>query len=154
MTAATIGMNMIKLLTYMFIILLTSCAHQNSSVQAPYHATLFERIGGIPVLTIVVSETIDTAAQHPKLERTFKDIKLATLKESVVNQLCALSGGDCKYEGETMKNSHADLKITTAEFELFVQVIRDSLNRHVATREKNELLKLLAPMKRDIVHLN
>jgi hemoglobin len=106
------------------------------------------------VLTVVVSETIDSAAQHPKLERTFKGIKLATLKESVVNQLCVLSGGDCKYEGETMKNSHADLKITTAEFELFVQAMRDSLNRHVATREKNELLKLLAPMKRDIVHQN
>ncbi|OYY84354.1 MAG: group 1 truncated hemoglobin [Methylophilales bacterium 16-45-9] len=145
---------MIKLLTYLFIISLMSCAQQNANVQASSQATLFERIGGIPVLTVVVSETIDSAAQHPKLERTFKGIKLATLKESVVNQLCVLSGGDCKYEGETMKNSHADLKITTAEFELFVQAMRDSLNRHVATREKNELLKLLAPMKRDIVHQN
>lgn len=145
---------MIKLLTYLFIISLTSCAQQNANVPVSSKATLFERIGGIPVLTVVVSETIDGAAQHPKLERTFKGIKLATLKDSVVNQLCVLSGGDCKYEGETMKNSHADLKITTAEFELFVQVMRDSLNRHVATREKNELLKLLAPMKRDIVHQN
>lgn len=145
---------MIKLLTYLFIISLMSCAQQKANVQVSGQATLFERIGGIPVLTVVVSETIDSAAQHPKLERTFKGIKLATLKESVVNQLCVLSGGDCKYEGETMKNSHADLKITTAEFELFVQAMRDSLNRHVATREKNELLKLLAPMKRDIVHQN
>lgn len=145
---------MIKSLTYLFIILVASCAHQNSNVISSKDATLFERIGGLPVLTVVASETIDAAANDPKLERSFKGIKLATLKESVVNQLCVLSGGDCKYEGETMKNSHADLKITTAEFELFVQAMRDSLDRHVATREKNELLKILAPMKRDIVHQN
>lgn len=138
---------MTKYLTYLFIILMTSCAHQ-----ATGNPTLFERIGGIPVLTVVASELIDTAAQHPKLEKAFKGIKLATLKESVVNQLCVLSGGTCVYEGETMKNSHADLKVTSAEFEIFVQILRDSLNKHVATREKNELLKILAPMKRDIVY--
>jgi hemoglobin len=55
------------------------------------------------------------------------------------------------YEGETMQNSHRDLKITTAEFELFVEAFRTSLNKHVGEREKNELLKILAPMKRDIV---
>ena len=142
---------MTRLLTYLFIISLTSCAHQSDGAQSS-QATLYERIGGVPVLSVVVSETIDSAAQHPKLEKAFKGIKLATLKESVVNQLCVLSGGDCKYEGETMRNSHADLKVTTAEFELFVQIMRDSLNRHVATREKNELLKILAPMKRDIVY--
>jgi hemoglobin len=51
-----------------------------------------------------------------------------------------------------MKNSHAEAEITTAEFELMVQVMRDVMDKHhVGTKEKNELLKILAPMKRDVV---
>ncbi|HSH72619.1 MAG TPA: group 1 truncated hemoglobin [Methylophilaceae bacterium] len=137
----TLNLALVIILT----LLSMACAH------TPPDKTLFDRIGGIPVLTVVVSETIDQVSTDPKIKRSFEGIKLAKLKESVVNQLCRLTGGGCEYDGETMKNSHADLKITTAEFELFVQAFRDALNRHVATREKNELLKILAPMKRDIV---
>jgi len=136
----------IKLLaTLLLTLMIAACAH------TPAEKSLFDRIGGIPVLTVVVSETIDQTSSDPKIKRSFEGVKLAKLKESVVNQLCRLTGGGCEYDGETMKNAHADLKITTAEFELFVQAFRDALNRHVATREKNELLKILAPMKRDIV---
>jgi len=136
----------IKLLLTLFLtLMIAACAH------TPPEKSLFDRIGGIPVLTVVVSETIDQTSSDPKIKRSFEGVKLAKLKESVVNQLCRLTGGGCEYDGETMKNAHADLKITTAEFELFVQAFRDALNRHVATREKNELLKILAPMKRDIV---
>lgn len=139
---------MIKNLLIISSLLMASCTHLNTQNK---EASLFERIGGIPVLNVVVAETIDQVSQDPALKRSFKDIKLSTLKQSVVNQLCLLTGGECKYEGDTMKKSHASLKITTAEFELFVEAFRDALNRHVATREKNELLKILAPMKRDIV---
>ncbi len=113
--------------------------------------SLFNRLGGLPVIKIVVSETIDEVSSNPKTSRSFKDIKLPKLKESVVSQICKLTGGGCEYDGETMLNSHKDAKITTAEFESFVAVFRESLNRHTNTREKNELLKILAPMKRDIV---
>lgn len=113
--------------------------------------SLYTRIGGSSVLQKVVAETVDEVARNPNTRRSFKDIKLPALKTSIVNQLCRLSGGGCDYDGETMKNSHADAKITTAEFELFVQVFREALDRHVGLREKNELLKILAPMKRDIV---
>lgn len=129
--------------------LLCSCTQIQSLHPKP---TLFDRIGGLPVLTIVVSETIDLSANDPKIKRSFDGVKLTTLKQSVVDQLCVLTGGECVYEGETMQNSHRDLKITTAEFELFVNAFRTSLNKHVGESEKNELLKILAPMKRDIVN--
>jgi hemoglobin len=122
-----------------------------SAVAPKPEPSLYTRLGGSQVLQQVVAETVDEVATNPKTRRSFKDIKLPALKESIVNQLCQLSGGGCEYDGETMKNSHADAKISTAEFELFVQVFRDALDRHVGLREKNELLKILAPMKRDIV---
>jgi hemoglobin len=51
-----------------------------------------------------------------------------------------------------MRESHKGLRITNAEFDLLVQFLRDALDRNkVGESEKNELLRLLAPMKRDIV---
>ncbi len=130
---------------------LLGCSQLSVKPNADNQQSLFERIGGLPVITVVVSETIDEVSNNPKTSRSFKDIKLAKLKESVVSQICKLTGGKCEYDGETMKNSHQDAKISTAEFELFVSIFRDALNRHINTREKNELIKILAPMKRDIV---
>ncbi len=131
--------------------LLVGCTTTNFLTPASKQPTLFERLGGTATLNLVVDETINAVALNPKTMRSFDGIKLVTLKESVVQQLCYLSDGPCKYEGETMKNAHADHKITQAEFEVFVEIFRQSLNKHVNTTEKNELLKLLAPMKRDIV---
>lgn len=130
----------------LFIVMsLSACA------ATPQKTTLYERIGGHAVLTIVVDETIEKVAHDPRTQRSFEGVKLKALKESIVSQLCDLSDGPCKYEGENMKNAHQDAKITEAEFELMVAALRDALSRHTATREKNELLRLLAPMKRDIV---
>lgn len=115
-------------------------------------STLFKRLGGMPVIELVVDEFIDQVATAPKTKRSFEGIKLPALKESVSLHLCHLTGGGCQYEGETMENAHHDAEITEAEFEAFVEMFRTVLNRHVGTREKNELLKILAPMKRQIVH--
>ena len=113
--------------------------------------SLFTGMGGLPVLTKITDEFIDMVATAPSTKRSFDGIKLKALKQSVVAQLCKLSGGPCVYEGETMLNSHKDAKISEAEFDAFVGMFRDTLNKYVNTREKNELLKILAPMKRDIV---
>jgi hemoglobin len=115
-------------------------------------ASLYTRIGGKSVLEVISSDLLDATSTDDRTKRSFKDIKLSTVKESLTLYLCQKTGGDCVYEGETMKNSHADAKITTAEFELMVQQLRDVLDAHnIGAREKNELLKILAPTKRDIV---
>jgi hemoglobin len=114
--------------------------------------TLFTRIGGKEKLAIISSETIDKMVADPRTKRSFKGIKMKHLKESITNFLCVKTGGDCDYDGENMKKTHSDAKVTTAEFELMVQALRDTLDANgVGNREKNELLKILAPMKFDIV---
>lgn len=143
----------IKLSLLLIILNLLGCAGFNdlSTSQANQQQSLFTRMGGLPVLTKITDEFIDNVATAPSTKRSFDGVKLKVLKESVVAQLCKLSGGPCVYEGETMLNSHKDAKITEAEFDAFVGMFRQTLNKYVNTREKNELLKILAPMKRDIV---
>jgi hemoglobin len=113
--------------------------------------SLYSRLGGEPVVKRVVGETIDRAATDPRTSRSFKDVKLARVKEKIVEQICSLAGGGCTYTGDPMDKVHQGLKNTEAEMALVVQWLRDALDRAgVREREKNELLRLLAPMKRDI----
>lgn len=135
---------------YVMILITLLCV--GCMAQPKPEANLFQRIGGLPMLARISNQTLDIVSKDPKTSRSFEDVKMKTLKESLTNFLCIKTGGDCVYEGETMKKTHADLHITTAEFELMVEVLRERLDANgVGTREKNELLKILAPMKRDIV---
>ena len=114
--------------------------------------TLYARLGGERVVRQVAVETIDRAATDPRTARSFKDVKLARVKDKLFEQFCELSGGPCKYSGDPMGEVHKGLKNTEAEFHSLVQFLREALDHAgVGEREKNELLRLLAPLKRDIV---
>jgi len=128
-------------------LLLAACAAMPSATP-----TLYSRMGGEPVVRQVVDELIDRTANDPRTSRSFKDVKLARVKEKLREQICLLAGGGCVYTGDPMKEVHRGLKNTEAEFALLVQFLREALDHAgVADREKNELLRLLAPMKREIV---
>ena len=74
------------------------------------------------------------------------------IRQMVVDQLCAATGGPCVYVGKTMKESHATLDITNEIFDQFVGHIRATLVRFaVPSREQNELLGALAGMRAEIV---
>jgi len=125
-------------------LMLVACA----SNDAP---SLYTRLGGDKGLTKIVDRTLNRAAQDPRTLRSLDGVKLATVKLSIVKQLCSLTGGGCVYDGETMARSHKDLKIVASEFDGLVDILRDELDQaEVGASAKNQLLKLLAPMKRDI----
>ena len=129
------------------MLLLHACTSQTVK-----EASLYERIGGLPMLTRLSNQTLDIVSKDPQTSRSFEGVNMKTLKASLRDFLCVKTGGSCVYEGETMKNAHADAHITMAEFERLVEVLRERMDSNgVGTREKNELLKILAPMKRDVV---
>lgn len=135
-----------------FVMIITMCAVAGCVTQPKAGASLYQRIGGLPMLSRIANQTLDIVSKDPQTSRSFEGVKMKTLKESLTNFLCVKTGGDCVYEGETMKKSHADAKITTAEFERMVDVMRERMDVNgVGTKEKNELLRILAPMKRDVV---
>ncbi|MBF4989053.1 group 1 truncated hemoglobin [Methylophilus sp. 14] len=137
---------------FFVMMIVTMCAVAGCVTQPKAGASLYQRIGGLPMLSRIANQTLDIVSKDPQTSRSFEGVKMKTLKESLTNFLCVKTGGDCVYEGETMKKSHADAKITTAEFERMVDVMRERMDVNgVGTKEKNELLRILAPMKRDVV---
>lgn len=128
-------------------IVLGACAHR-----APNDAALYQQLGGVANITAFTDKTIARAAQDPRTRRSFEGVRLATLQKSIAAQICAVADGPCVYDGATMRDSHADLAITGSEFDALVQMLREEMDAaDVGTGAKNELLRRLAPMRRDIV---
>lgn len=116
--------------------------------------SLYARLGGTPVVSVVVSETIEQVAADPATKRSFDKVNLKHVKDMLAEQICSLTGGGCIYSGDTMREVHAGHKISHAEFYSLVELMRDSMRRHdVPLAARNELLEILAPMKRDVVKL-
>lgn len=140
----------IELFTSMLVF--SGCMTLSSYAAQADEASLYERLGGAATLTAVVDETIERVAANPRVNQSFDKVNLVRLKQKIVEQLCAISGGPCQYTGDDMKRSHAGMNITEAEFYVLADELVDALKRHdVPIGARNGLLRLLAPMKRDIV---
>jgi hemoglobin len=122
------------------------------SVDAQAAGSLYARIGGQATIAAVVSDTIDQVVADHRLKRSFDGSNIARIKEKLGEQICSLAGGGCEYTGDPMREVHAGHHISEAEFYGMVEILRTSLREHhVALRERNELIALLAPMERDVV---
>lgn len=130
--------------------LLTACAPMPTAPAAP---TLYQQLGGAPRVQAVVARVVDASAQDPRTSRSFVGVRLSSLKQSIAAHLCVVADGTaCGYEGETLRNAHADLALTGSDFDLMVAQLRRALDAEgVDTAAKNELLRRLAPARRDIV---
>jgi hemoglobin len=114
--------------------------------------SLYQRLGGKDGVANIANTLIDRVAADPSLKRSFEGSNLGRIKNLLAEQICDLSGGPCHYSGDSMKEVHAGHQISQAEFYGMVATLREVLKAdHVSQGASNELVALLAPMKRDIV---
>lgn len=114
--------------------------------------SLYARLGGAPGVQAIADTLIDRVAADPVMGPSFKDSKLDRIKRLLAEQICDLAGGPCRYSGDSMKEVHAGHHISEAQFYRMVDTLRAVLReRRVDQRSTNQLLRLLAPMKRDVI---
>jgi hemoglobin len=115
-------------------------------------ASLYQRLGEKPAITAVVDEFVARVAADSRINSRFANTNIPRFKMNLVDQICAASGGPCTYKGRDMKTAHAGMRITNADFDALVGDLVAALNKFkVPEREKNELLSVLGPMRKDIV---
>ena len=115
-------------------------------------STLWDALGREAGVGRVVADTIRRAHADPAIADLFAESDDAYLKERLVEQICAASGGGCTYTGLPMDEAHSGMQITDAEFGAFVAHLVAALDAAgVAMETRQRLLALLAPMRPDIV---
>jgi len=128
---------------------LAGCATKTSM---PESQSLYQRLGGQSAIVVVVDDFVGNVAADARINKRFASTNIPHLKKMLVEQICAGTGGPCKYTGLDMKTAHRDMNITDAEFNALVEDLVKSLDKFkVPAREKGELLGVLGPMKGDIV---
>lgn len=113
---------------------------------------LYRALGEKPGITALMDDFVERLVVDPRIGKMFAKTKPANLTEQLRDQVCQLSGGPCRYEGDTMKAAHADLGVRKADFNAMVEVLQRAMDaRQIPFRDQNRLLALLAPMHRDII---
>ena len=117
--------------------------------------SLYQRLGGYDAIAAVTDDFIGRLVADPQLTRFFvghsTDSKVR-IRQLVVDQLCAATGGPCVYRGRDMKTSHAGLGITEAQWNVSVAHLVATLNKFkVGEKEQNDLAAALMTLKPDIV---
>ena len=114
--------------------------------------SLYQRLGGKPAITAVVNDFVGNVAADKRINGFFAKTDIPRLKRLLVEQICAGSGGPCKYTGRDMKTAHRGMGVKGRDFEALVEDLVKSLDKFkVPKREKGELLAILGPMRADIV---
>ncbi len=117
--------------------------------------SLYKRVGGYDALAAVTDDFIGRMATDKALSRFFvghsKD-SLGRIRQLVVDQLCAATGGPCVYIGRDMKTAHAGMGITEADWSAAVGHLVATLDKFkVPEKEKDEVLGAVSSFKKDIV---
>jgi hemoglobin len=116
--------------------------------------SLYDRLGGKDAIKAVVDEFVGIAAADTRINKKFAKTNIDCLKFELVEQICAATGGPCKYTGLDMKKAHKNMGVTGGEFNALVEDLVKALDKfNVKDKEKNELLGALGPMKPDIVEV-
>lgn len=113
---------------------------------------LYQALGGEAGIARIVDGMLSRAYADDRIKKKFDGVKPQALNESIRKQFCQLTGGPCVYDGETMKNSHAQLALDKADFNALVEDLQLAMDdAKVPFAVQNRLLALLAPMHRDII---
>lgn len=135
-----------------------SFAPTTSAQEVGTQKTLYDRLGGLNGITVVVDDFIDRLVanaelnNNPAIDAGRRRSPAPYLKFQVSQLVCEATGGPCKYTGKTMAESHAHLRITEREWSLMAAEFQKSLDEFkVPAAEQKELFEIVATTKAEIV---
>ncbi len=114
-------------------------------------AETFLAFGGKEGLVKIMDDFMIGLVADPRTTQFFNNEKQIFIKAMLVEQMCELMNGGCKYPGRDMKSSHANMKVNREAFNALVEQFQFAMDKHnVPFSAQNKLLAKLAPMYRDI----
>jgi hemoglobin len=132
--------------------------------------SLFERLGGETGVKAIVDDFVTRAMNDPRVNWTRKGVEggsilhhhsvewnatpanVEQMKKHIAQFLSLATGGPTHYDGKEIKNAHADMKISNAEFDAAVGDLKATLDKlSIGTEEQKELLAIIESTRPQIV---
>jgi hemoglobin len=137
---------------------------EKKTPQALKDAALFDRLGGTEGITAIIDDFTPRALNDPRVNWQRHGVKkgglsfsrnqsvawddskanVDQLKKHLVQFLSLATGGPTHYDGKDMKQAHAGLHITNAEFDAAVGDLKATLDKlGLPNQEQKELLSII-----------
>src|SRR5262249_45225643 len=120
--------------------------------------TLYERLGGVYAIAVVVDDFIDRIMADPRLnanpavDAAHHKVPPAGFKYLVTEMVCWAARGAQRYTGRSMLDSHRHLNITPGEWDAFMDDLQQTLDTFgVPAAEQAELRAIVQSTYGDIV---
>ncbi|MGH7886432.1 MAG: group I truncated hemoglobin [Candidatus Binatia bacterium] len=111
----------------------------------------FQDFGGREGLVKLMDDFMNNLVADPRTKPFFDTPKKEFIKAMLVEQLCEIMNGGCKYSGRDMATAHANMKVNRASFNALVEDLQVSMDKFkIPFSSQNKLLAKLAPMYRAI----
>lgn len=136
-----------------------TCKEENEGKQGK---SLYERLGGIYAIALVVNRFSDTVVNDPIAGKNSKNPALREWSNNKLDRLpglkfmrtlwvAAVAGGPFNYTGKNLADAHRDLRISPEEFDAVAANLEESLDYYnVPEREKQEVLAAFAAHKGEV----
>lgn len=115
--------------------------------------TLFDKYGGVPVVTEIVRDFYKRVMRRPNLRRYFVNVTLeAVIHHQIAFVSMVMGKTPHDYSGRSMKEAHRGIGITSASFELAAQLLSDTLvSAEVEQADIDAIMAKVASLRADIV---
>jgi len=96
--------------------------------------SLYEKLGKYEGIAALADDIVAAHFVNPVIKDSFLPYKnseeLITLKNHLIDFMCAGTGGPEEYTGRDMPSAHKDMNITEDEYDAAVQDIMNCLKKH------------------------
>lgn len=124
----------------------------------PHSPSLYDRLGGVYNIAVVVDDFIDRIMVDPRLnanphvDHAHHRVSPQGFKYLVTEMVCWASGGPQQYSGRTMGDSHRHLMISHEEWLAFMDDFQQTLDTFsVPQQEQQELIAIVESTREAIV---
>jgi hemoglobin len=128
------------------------------AIQQQEQPSLYERLGGVYSIAVVVDDFVDRVMADPRLNanpavnEAHHKVPPAGFKYLVTEMVCWATGGPQKYSGRSMADSHRHLNITPQEWDAFMDDFQQTVDKFkVPAVEQAELRAIVESTYDDIV---
>ncbi len=151
-----------KVMRSLYLLVLTTIISTNMTIAQ--HAvddapkSLFERLGGVEGITLIVDDVIEAHMNNPEIKEIFIPYKeqperLVSIRQHTIDFFSAGSGGPVEYKGRGMPSTHKGMNISAHQYMCVMDDILSVLDEHEIDEEsKKDVLAILWSLKNTIMH--
>lgn len=124
----------------------------STQAMAGEKTTLYEKLGGEPVVGKIVYRMLEYAHSDPRIAEKFENTHLERNAVLITEYVCELTDGPCEYTGQEMHKVHYGLDLTSADFNAVSESLQRAMRDYdIPFSVQGKLMARMAPKHHDVI---